>query len=123
MGARSLHQGQGSKWERNAKLLPFLRNIAGQAYDVSKARVVNYGEVLGRHLFFSAEGSFSEVDAAVRSCPKDYDVQIDGGGITLLGTKLRPPIKGPGYLRVLYADEGLRIFVSPKESPGRWEEE
>ena len=32
------------------------------------------------------------------------------------------PIAGTGYLRVLYADENLRIFVSPKSTTDdRWE--
>ena len=31
-------------------------------------------------------------------------------------------ISGPGYLRVLYLDEELRVFESPTSSPDRWEE-
>lgn len=115
--------GASPKWERNAKLVPFLRNIAGQEYNLDSMRVVNYGELVGRNVFFSARGSFSETDVSVRNCPKDYDVFVEAGALNLLGAELPLPIKGRGYLRCLYADSYVRIFTSPKDSPDRWEEE
>lgn len=110
------------KWERNAKLLPFLSNVAGQDYDAGSLRVINYGEVLGSSVHFRAEGSFAEVDTNVRSCPKDYDVFVERGAINFLGLDIPLPISGKGYLRCLYADAGLRIFISPRSSPDKWEE-
>eukprot|EP00929_Paragymnodinium_shiwhaense_P114478 TRINITY_DN82887_c0_g1_i1.p1 TRINITY_DN82887_c0_g1~~TRINITY_DN82887_c0_g1_i1.p1 ORF type:complete len:281 (-),score=39.25 TRINITY_DN82887_c0_g1_i1:213-1055(-) len=116
-------KGKQPKWERNAKLLPFVKNIAGQDYDPSALAVINYGEVLGPAMHFTAEGRFEEVDKTVTRCPKDYDVFVESGGITAFGLRIPLPIKGKGYLRCLYADEGCRIFVSPEESPDKWEEE
>ena len=56
-------------------------------------------------------------------CPVDFDVAINKGGFVLGGTPfLSSAISGPGYLRCLYIDEGVRIFESPKDSPDRWEE-
>ena len=43
-------RGETPRWERNAKLLPFLPNIAGQEYDLESATVVNYGEVTQRRI-------------------------------------------------------------------------
>ena len=73
--------GRTPRWERNAKALgSFVDNRAGQAYDVSAQRVCNYGEVLGKGCYFTAEGSFSPVDGAKR-CPKDFNVAIERGGL------------------------------------------
>ena len=49
-------------------------------------------------------------------------MQIDGGTVCVGGLTLALPISGPGYLRVLYLDEELRVFESPTSSPDRWEE-
>jgi|EP00908_Phaeocystis_cordata_P009160 hypothetical protein len=115
--------GRTPRWERNAKALGNLfENRAGQAYDARAQRVCNYGEVLGKSCYFTAEGSFSAVDD-VRRCPKDFDVAIERGGLVLLGKPfVSSAISGPGYLRVLYLDEELRVFESPTSSPDRWEE-
>ena len=62
--AVSIVRGEVPRWERNAKLLPFLSNRAGQAYTLGGSdgggAVVNYGEVLGRSLYFKAEGTFKK---------------------------------------------------------------
>ena len=47
---------------------------------------------------------------------------VDEGSITVAGNAIQLPISGKGYLRVLYNDENLRIFSSPRDSPDRWEE-
>ena len=48
----------------------------------------------------------------------------NGGGFVLFGKEfVSAAISGPGFLRCLYIDEDVRIFESPKESPGRWEEQ
>jgi len=55
-------------------------------------------------------------------CPVDYTVTVNKAEIVLLGQKVSIPISGTGALRVLYADEKLRIFVSPKDTTdSRWE--
>lgn len=115
--------GRTPRWERNAKLLSgFVQNRAGQAYDAKSQRVCNYGEVLGPSCYFTAEGSYSAVDGS-RRCPKDFNVRIEQGGFVLLGKPfISGAISGPGYLRVLYLDDDVRIFESPTDSPGKWEE-
>lgn len=114
-------QGPTPKWEENAKLLPFLQNRAGQAYDSTTGQVSNYGEVLGPAVYFTAEGSFRAVDGRIR-CPKDYTVAIEQGGLVVLGVPLlSSAISGPGYLRCLYLDDDIRVFESPTDSPERWE--
>ena len=55
-------------------------------------------------------------------CPADFVVTVTTGSFFVLGQRLDIPIAGTGYLRVLYADENLRIFVSPKSTTDdRWE--
>ena len=127
--AVSIVTGETPRWQRNAELLPFLKNRAGQAYSLAGdgGTVINYGEVLGRTLYFKAEGTFKP--AAVASprtrarCPVDFNVAISSGGFVVGGKEFTSSaISGPGYLRCLYIDENLRIFESPKDSPDRWEE-
>jgi hypothetical protein len=125
--AASIVRGEIPRWERNAKLFPFLKNRAGQAYSLDGAgggSVVNYGEVLGRSLYFRAEGTFKPTKSTRGStnCPVDFNVAISSGGFVLGGMPINLPISGPGYLRCRYIDESIRIFESPKDSPDRWEE-
>lgn len=56
-------------------------------------------------------------------CPADFVVSVSRASIHF-GSKsiLDIPIAGTGYLRILYADPKLRIFVSPKSTTDdRWE--
>ena len=48
-----------------------------------------------------------------------YNLQ---GQIVVGGLKVPLPIRGNGFLRVLYSDRNCRIFESPRDSPDRWEE-
>lgn len=120
-------RGRIPRWQRNRDLIPALRNRAGQAYDLTSREsgcVINYGEVLGRRLYFKAEGTFSRAASSTQSrCPVDFDVSIAQGGIVVGGRQfLSSAISGPGFLRCLYLDEDIRIFESPKDSPDKWEE-
>lgn len=117
-------QGRTPRWEENARFFrPLVRNKVGQAYDASTGKVTNYGEILGSSVHFVAEGQFSAKDDGSQ-CPKEFDVEIEQGGLVVLGLPLlSSAISGPGLVRVLYIDEDLRIFESPTESPDRWEEE
>ena len=116
-------QGKTPKWEQNARVFrPWVRNKAGQAYDTRSGRVRNYGELLGPGLHFVAEGRFDAVDET-NDCPKEFRVEIEQGGLVILGFPLLSSlISGPGLVRVLYLDEDIRLFESPNESPGGWEE-
>jgi hypothetical protein len=56
-------------------------------------------------------------------CPVDFLVNVNKASV-FMGTKyiLSVPIAGTGYLRVLYADPKIRIFISPISSTDdRWE--
>lgn len=118
-------RGETPRWEEAARALPFFRerNVAGQTYDTSANTVKNYGEILGPAVHFLVEGVFSEADASVRRCPKDFDVQAERGGLVIGGRPfLTTAISGPGFLTVLYIDDDIRVFESPRDSPDRWEE-
>lgn len=55
-------------------------------------------------------------------CPTDFTVTVTKGSFHIFGHRLDVPISGTGYLRVLYADPNIRIFVSPKSTTDdRWE--
>ena len=55
-------------------------------------------------------------------CPVDFTVKVNRASFRILGQSINVPIAGTGYLRVLYADFRLRIFVSPKSTTDdRWE--
>jgi hypothetical protein len=86
--------------------------------------VRNYGEIAGGALYFAAEGAWAEAPSSSSSsrCPKDFDVQVSSGGLSVLGTRVPLPIRGAGLLRVLYADADLRVVASPTDSPDKWEE-
>jgi len=55
-------------------------------------------------------------DSNLVTCPADYTVQVTNAYVSILGNKLDIDINGTGYLRVLYADENLRIFTTPKDT-------
>lgn len=74
-----------------------------------------------------AEGTFQPAASAISPfgsrCPIDFNVAIEQGGFVLGGKEfVSEAISGPGFLRVLYIDEDIRIFESPSDSPDRWEE-
>ena len=126
--ATTIVQGEKPRWQRNAELIGFLNNRAGQAYtlDGSGGSVVNYGEVLGRSFYFKAEGTFTPATPGAirgRACPVDFNVAISSGGFVIGGREFTSSaISGPGYLRCRYLDENLRVFESPKASPDKWED-
>lgn len=111
--------GERPRWQRDGS-----SNLAGQLYDLDNGRAVNYAEALGGRVRLVARGEVSEAEPSVKRCPKDFEVLITSASIQLGGLpRLTLPIRGPGRARVLYGDEGVRIFVAPNESPGRWEAE
>ncbi len=48
------------------------------------------------------------------TCPVDYTIQVKSAYVNILDNKFDIDINGTGYLRVLYADENMRILTSPK---------
>mmetsp|Transcript_4182 Transcript_4182/g.9822 ORF Transcript_4182/g.9822 Transcript_4182/m.9822 type:complete len:304 (+) Transcript_4182:95-1006(+) len=64
-------------------------------------------------------------ESEMLTCPIDFVVTVDKASICLGDdNRINIPISGQGYLRVLYADPKLRIFVSPKSTTDdRWEKE
>ena len=72
--------------------------------------------------FFGGGKSDSKGASDMIQCPADFTVTVTKGSFFVLGRRFDIPIAGTGYLRVLYADENLRIFVSPKSTTDdRWE--
>ena len=71
---------------------------------------------------FGGGKSASRKASNMIQCPADFTVTVTKGSFFVLGRRFDIPIAGTGYLRVLYADENLRIFVSPKSTTDdRWE--
>mmetsp|Transcript_5819 Transcript_5819/g.8934 ORF Transcript_5819/g.8934 Transcript_5819/m.8934 type:complete len:229 (-) Transcript_5819:122-808(-) len=71
---------------------------------------------------FNTQKSSSSSSQEMLQCPADFIVTVTKGSIVLLGGTIDIPIQGTGYLRVLYANPQLRIFVSPKSTTDdRWE--
>ena len=117
--------GPVPRWEKYSRLLPKLRNVRGQQYTPTGdgvGEVLNYGEIAGPALYFSATGTFRENDAGAAHFPKDFDVDVESGGLTVLGLRVPLPISGAGFLRLEWADESMRIVSSPRASPDNWEE-
>ena len=125
-------------------------NIQGQQYRYrdDERSVVNYAEILGKAFHLRAYGTYENGDneeeqnatspfgnfvaflgggvspssSKLIQCPADFTVTVTNASFVVLGNRLDVPIAGTGYLRVLYADENLRIFVSPKSTTDdRWE--
>ena len=126
-------------------------NIQGQQYRYRDGErgVVNYAEILGKSFHLRAYGTYekdgdndeeenatspfdnvlaflgggvSSSSSSLIQCPADFTVTVTKGSFFLFRQRLDIPISGTGYLRVLYADENLRIFVSPKSTTDeRWE--
>ena len=108
---------------------PKLRGAEGE--DGSNDGSMKAGGPFGLGSFLSAlTKRKSGSSAKLRTCPDDFDVTVTWGSIHLpLGVKIDLPIRGPGFLRVLYADPRLRIFISPADTKdkgavkGDWERE
>ena len=78
---------------------------------------------LASSVFTDGEKFQSPPQSNLVQCPADFVVSVSRASIHF-GSKsiLDIPIAGTGYLRILYADPKLRIFVSPKSTTDdRWE--
>lgn len=54
--------------------------------------------------------------ANVVNCPAKYTIDATGLSFNIFQNKLNFDIKGRGYMRILYADEELRILDTPKDT-------
>lgn len=74
-------------------------------------------------------GSSTKQQSKSNPTPYDYSAAVKGASIVLFDKfTLDVPIEGTGTVRVLYADENLRIFLSPTDTNvtrggGDWESE
>lgn len=118
------------------------KNIKGQKYtQVSDGvyDVQNYAEFIGERFVVEAKGVCTRSDdvkdqiksassffklfgdetrkkSSLVRCPADYDILATGVSINVLGSKFDIDIKGKGYMRVLYADDKLRILTSREDT-------
>jgi hypothetical protein len=126
--------GNGRK---NIKGQQYLKNAEGN-YDV-----LNYAEFVGKFFSVEAVGTcrknrdqdliavdkgimlnpflklFKNAERSVSSlvkCPADYTIQATGVTFQIFDNKKDIDIQGTGYMRMLYADENLRILTSPKDT-------
>mmetsp|Transcript_26226 Transcript_26226/g.52798 ORF Transcript_26226/g.52798 Transcript_26226/m.52798 type:complete len:288 (-) Transcript_26226:1210-2073(-) len=129
-----------------------VRNIKGQKYTLDDNSFTNYAEIWGDNLCLQAVGKFSEIgpvqavvdennpfssitslfankQSSLLPTPYDYEARVTGASISLWNKfTLNLTIEGTGTVRVLYADENLRIFLSPTDTnvtkgAGDWESE
>mmetsp|Transcript_7047 Transcript_7047/g.10378 ORF Transcript_7047/g.10378 Transcript_7047/m.10378 type:complete len:281 (+) Transcript_7047:37-879(+) len=129
-----------------------VRNIKGQKYTLDDNSFTNYAEIWGDNLCLKAVGKFSDIgpvqpvvdsnnpfssitslfankQSSLLPTPYDYEARVTGASISLWNKfTLNLTIEGTGTVRVLYADENLRIFLSPTDTnvtkgAGEWESE
>ena len=78
-------------------------------------------------VFVSLFNSSTKSNSQYKPTPYDYTAQVTGASIVLFQKfSLDLTIEGTGIVRVLYADENLRVFLSPKDTNvtkggGDWE--
>ena len=120
------------RWKKSAavfeRLLPFV-NLSGQRYFApasdgdERGDVCNYSEICGQAVYLRACGKFSpkRTEGQGITCPCDFTVSIESGGVVVFGQSINFPISGNGLLRVLYSDANCRILLSPADSPDKWE--
>lgn len=79
-----------------------------------------------KKLFFAFQGD-KQSDRQNNPTPYDYEANVSGASFVLLGKySFDVTIEGTGTVRVLYADQKLRIFLSPTDTAvtrgaGDWE--
>ncbi|KAL7495312.1 hypothetical protein ACHAWT_003782 [Skeletonema menzelii] len=129
-----------------------VRNVKGQKYNLDDNTFTNYAEIWGDNLCLKAVGEFSAIgpiqsavddnnpfnsitslfsnkQSNILPTPYDYEARVTGASISLWNKfTLNLSIEGTGTVRVLYADENLRIFLSPTDTnvtkgAGDWESE
>lgn len=83
--------------------------------DVKVSITESAGESTAVGLFYKfISGLFKEANkrsSSLNKCPADYIIQASGVSINILGNKFQVDIKGTGYMRLLYADNNLRILT------------
>lgn len=78
-------------------------------------------------VFESLFSSSNKSNSQYKPTPYDYTAEVTGASIVLFQKfSLDLTIEGTGIVRVLYADENLRVFLSPKNTNvtkggGDWE--
>ncbi|KAK9830408.1 hypothetical protein WJX72_011601 [[Myrmecia] bisecta] len=91
------------------------KNKASQDFVPGERRVINLGELLGKSLYVTAEGTYEPQDDR-RRLPKLIKANVSKGTLHILGTKIPLPIKGSGLVFLAYIDSTLRIFRSESGS-------
>eukprot|EP00873_Tetraselmis_striata_P022261 jgi/Tetstr1/442525/TSEL_030623.t1 len=93
---------------------------AGQAFDVSSGRALNWAELWEGRCIITAQGRFQAASGSngkrgrrsLGACPVPYQVAIEEGSLMVGERSWELPISGPGRFEVLYGDAKLRIFRS-----------
>ena len=74
-----------------------------------------------QNAFSSVMPTMSQESLELLTCPIDFVVTVDKASICFGDNRINIPIAGQGFLRFVYADPQLRIFVSPKSTTDdRW---
>ena len=133
--------GKTPLWERIGSSSNNVKGQKFTLDEDASGNFVNYAEIFGPSFYLKAVGdcfdkgpvSAEMTESADRSpfgsffsafgynstkkkfqAPYDFTAQVSGASIVLFQKlEINIPIEGTGTVRVLYADENLRIFVSP----------
>jgi hypothetical protein len=90
---------------------------------LAQGRTTNrYADVAGSALCLVAQADLRALDGA-SSCPKDFELEVTSASVRFGTFGVSVPIRGHGRARLLYGDERLRLFLSPKESESGWEQD
>lgn len=84
-------------------------NEASQDFDPATRTVVNRGELLGKSLYVTAEGTYEPL-GNTSTMPVDLEASIERGSLHVLGKQLPLPIRGKGEVSIAYLNGGCRVF-------------
>ena len=130
-----LHQsGPQPFWEKYDIGIGKKKSIKGQRYTRNKDGnydLLNYAELFGDSVIAQATGvcrknridfdqdtenDTSTAGEFMLKCPADFTIQANGASLRLFGYNFSFDIKGTGHMRMLYADQNLRILTAPKDT-------
>lgn len=88
-------------------------NAASQEFITETKEIINTGEILGNWITVSASGRFKTVGENGR-LPVMIRASVEGGKVCVLGKEIELPIRGKGEVKLMFIDDRLRVFQSPR---------
>lgn len=88
-------------------------NAASQEFIIETREIINRGEILGNWITVSASGRYKAIGESGR-LPVTIRASVERGKVCVLGKEIGLPIKGEGKVELMYIDDRLRVFQSPR---------